>query len=114
MTRGRHGAVDAELVIRAAAARDQFFIEIVQEAGRYLGEGIARLINLFNPEKIILGGELAGAGAIAPQGGQNDEAPAEQGLRRNDMKTHRHRMMIIFWKAVSPFLYLSSLVTGSA
>jgi len=55
----------------------------------------------------------AGAGAIAPQGVQNDEAPAEQWLRRNDMKTHRHRMIIIFWKAVSPFLYLSSLVTGS-
>ena len=32
--------------------------EIVREAGRYLGVGIANLINLFNPERIVIGGQI--------------------------------------------------------
>jgi glucokinase-like ROK family protein len=53
--------VDAEQVVAAAMAGDQFSIEILEEAGRYLGEGIAKLINLFNPELIILGGRVSNA-----------------------------------------------------
>jgi len=53
--------VDAEQVVRAAMEGDQFCIEILEEAGRYLGEGAAKLINLFNPELIILGGRVSGA-----------------------------------------------------
>ena len=31
---------------------------LLEDAGRFLGEGVANLINLFNPEVIIVGGEL--------------------------------------------------------
>ena len=54
--------VDAQLVVEMAVAGDQFSIEILDEAGRYLGEGIATLINLFNPQIVVLGGRVAGAG----------------------------------------------------
>ena len=54
--------VDAQRVVEMAIAGDQFSIEILDEAGRYLGEGIATLINLFNPEMVVLGGRVAGAG----------------------------------------------------
>lgn len=51
--------VDAEQVVGAAMAGDQFSIEILEDAGRFLGEGVAKLINLFNPELIILGGRVS-------------------------------------------------------
>lgn len=56
--------VDAALVVRAATEGDEFSIEILEEVGRYLGEGIAQLINLFNPELIILGGRVSQAGHL--------------------------------------------------
>lgn len=43
-------------ILKAANKGDQFSIEILEEAGKYLGNGIAILINIFNPEKIIIGG----------------------------------------------------------
>ncbi|MFZ1081944.1 MAG: ROK family protein [Candidatus Kryptoniota bacterium] len=48
--------IDAEAVLKAAGQGDQFSIEIIEEAGRYLGSGIAVLINLLNPALVILGG----------------------------------------------------------
>jgi len=49
------------LVIKAANEGDQYAINILAETGRYLGKGIAILIQLFNPETIILSGKIAGA-----------------------------------------------------
>lgn len=43
-------------ILKAANKGDQFSIEILEEAGKYLGIGIAMLINIFNPERIIIGG----------------------------------------------------------
>jgi glucokinase-like ROK family protein len=53
--------IDSKMVLEAANRGDQFSIEIVEEAGRYLGAGIAILINLFNPSLIILGGGVSSA-----------------------------------------------------
>lgn len=46
-------------ILEAANKGDQFSIEIMQEAGFYLGYGIASLINIFNPEKIIISGSIS-------------------------------------------------------
>ncbi|MBK7979287.1 MAG: ROK family protein [Ignavibacteriae bacterium] len=48
--------IEALDILKAANKGDQFSIEILEEAGKYLGIGIAMLINIFNPEKIIIGG----------------------------------------------------------
>ncbi len=53
--------IDSKMVFEAANRGDQFSIEIIEEAGRYLGSGIAVLINLFNPSLIILGGGVSNA-----------------------------------------------------
>ncbi len=46
-----------EHLIEAADAGDELARGLYQEAGRMLGQGVAILVNLFNPEEIILGGE---------------------------------------------------------
>ncbi len=57
-------SINAADVVQAAISGDQFAIDILTEAGHYLGEGIAKLINIFNPEIVILGGRVAGAGEL--------------------------------------------------
>lgn len=58
-TRARVDArVDPFAVLDAACTGDTRACEIVREAGRYLGVGIANLINLFNPERIVIGGQI--------------------------------------------------------
>lgn len=49
------------LIIQAAHQGDQFAIELIEESGGYLAQGIAILIHLLNPEMIIIGGDLADA-----------------------------------------------------
>ena len=53
--------LDPQAVIDAANQGDQFAINILSETGINLGKGIATLIQLFNPELIILGGKIAAA-----------------------------------------------------
>ncbi len=62
MVGGRIEAIDAEKVAQAAAGGDQFSIELLDEVGRFLGEGVASLINLFVPERIIFNGRVSQAG----------------------------------------------------
>jgi predicted NBD/HSP70 family sugar kinase len=50
-----------ENVYEAAQQGDQFAITTLAEVGTNLGKGIAILIQLFNPELIILGGKIAQA-----------------------------------------------------
>jgi glucokinase len=47
-----------ELVLEAASEGDEVALVTLHENGRYLGIGTANLINIFNPEMIVLGGAL--------------------------------------------------------
>ncbi len=49
-------------IIDAALNDDTMAIELVEEVGRTLGKSIAGLINIFNPELVIIGGIMAQAG----------------------------------------------------
>jgi predicted NBD/HSP70 family sugar kinase len=48
-----HASLDA---LVAAAGRSRTAAKVLQDTAGYLGAGIANLINLFNPEKIVVGG----------------------------------------------------------
>jgi len=50
------GAVRSGVLKEAIEHGDQLVIETVTEAGRYLGYGIASVINLLNPRQIVFGG----------------------------------------------------------
>ncbi len=51
-------------IIAAAKYGDLTAIELLKEFGFYLGVGLVNLLNIFNPEVIILGGGLAMAGDL--------------------------------------------------
>jgi predicted NBD/HSP70 family sugar kinase len=51
-----------EQVVEMADANHPACVRVLADAGRHIGVAIANLINLFNPRRIIVGGELAGAG----------------------------------------------------
>ncbi|UJP63259.1 ROK family protein [Mongoliitalea daihaiensis] len=61
MTRENNGEIEPYLVVDAALAGDQRAITILSEAGLDLGRGISILIQLLNPELIIIGGSVAEA-----------------------------------------------------
>lgn len=54
--------VQLEDIIQAAINDDVLAIELIAEIGEKLGRGIALLINLFNPEMVILGGAISSTG----------------------------------------------------
>ncbi|HET7628036.1 MAG TPA: ROK family protein [Bacillales bacterium] len=49
------GAVTAQAVGDAAQAGDLLAVEIYEDVGRYLGKGLAVIVDLLNPEKVIIG-----------------------------------------------------------
>ena len=53
--------INPEIVIDAANKGDQFAVNILHQVGHELGKGIASLIQILNPEIIILGGRMAEA-----------------------------------------------------
>ena len=50
--------INFEMICRAVNDGDKLSFNLLDEMGRNLGEGIVTLINLFNPETIILGGKV--------------------------------------------------------
>jgi glucokinase-like ROK family protein len=56
---GRYGDISMETVVAAAEAGDEMVLAALRETGRYLGVGIANLVNIFNPSLVVLGGALS-------------------------------------------------------
>jgi glucokinase len=56
------GRVTGELVVRAAGQGDAGAAAIVRTVGLRLGEGIAGLVNVLDPEVVVVGGGLAAVG----------------------------------------------------
>ena len=54
----------ARLLGEAAKSGDPFALEVIREAGEYLGWGLASLLNLFNPSLVVIGGSMAELGDI--------------------------------------------------
>lgn len=69
------------LVTGAALAGDEVAQEVVRSAGRSLGAGITGLVNAFNPEVVVVGGGVMGAGELLL--GPAREVVAERALPPN-------------------------------
>jgi glucokinase len=68
LARGGPDAITGETVSDAAHQGDPIAIEILGEVGRRLGEGIAGLINVLDPQVVVIGGGAirAGDALLAP------------------------------------------------
>jgi glucokinase len=56
------GTDTAEAAARAAAAGDERALAGLEQVGRYLGIGIANVIVLVNPDRVVIGGGVAAVG----------------------------------------------------
>lgn len=79
------GAITAEHVARAARQYDETARELLRRAGRALGIGLSNVVNLFDPEVIILGGSVVRAGEpyLGPARDQLVEMTSAQRRRPN-------------------------------
>jgi glucokinase len=58
------GELNAEAIGAAATAGDPLAGVIIENAGRNIGLGVATLLSLFNPERVIIGGGVSQLGAL--------------------------------------------------
>lgn len=54
--------ITAAVVYRAAGEGDALALEIVRDTAKYLGAGIANLLNVFNPDVVVIAGGVTHAG----------------------------------------------------
>jgi glucokinase len=57
-------AVDSHLLTKLALEGDADAIAVLGRAGAYLGAGITTLVNVFNPQLVVIGGGAAAAGEL--------------------------------------------------
>ncbi|MFC3914462.1 ROK family protein [Pseudaeromonas sharmana] len=66
LSRGHASSLDAEQLSMtslciAAQQGDALAVEVIRQTGEYLGQTIAIMVNLFNPQKVLLAGEIVAA-----------------------------------------------------
>ena len=77
-------AVRMEHVFEAAKTGDAVVLNVMEDVGRYLGIGIASLLNALNPSLVVLGGALSLAGPyLLPRIRREVEARALAATRAN-------------------------------
>jgi len=76
MAGGDLGRINGEMVAEAARAGDRVARELIQLTGKYLGVGLSTVVQVLNPEVIVIGGGLAHMGSLLMD-------PCLQALREN-------------------------------
>ena len=61
---GKAGNITAKEVSLAAQNGDSLALEVISQAATYLGVAMVNLVNIFNPEMIIIGGGMAQMGDL--------------------------------------------------
>jgi glucokinase len=61
---GDYSKIEPLIISQAAAAGDQFAIDVLQEMGTLVGVALATLLNILDVRTIVIGGGVAGAGKV--------------------------------------------------
>ena len=80
-------AVDAHRLVRLANEGEPRAVEILDGIGRHLGAGIGSLVNISNPDLVVIGGGFAAAGDFVID-------PAREILRREALARAGYRVPI--------------------
>jgi predicted NBD/HSP70 family sugar kinase len=56
--------LDIDILIKASREKDSLAIRVIEEAGTNLGRKLAFLVNLLNPEVVVIGGGIEDCGAV--------------------------------------------------
>jgi glucokinase len=59
---GDLGRITAQTVYEAAAGGDELALEVVNDTAKFLAVGVANLLNVFNPEVVVVCGGVTLAG----------------------------------------------------
>ena len=81
-------AVDAHRLVRLANEGERRAVEILDGIGRHLGSGIGTLVNIFNPDLVVIGGGFAAAGDFVLE-------PAREVMRREALAHAGDRIPIV-------------------
>lgn len=73
------GNITISEIMEAIAAEDFLSIDILEDIGKKLGKQLANLINIFNPELVVIGGTLSAAGDYIIQ-------PVRQAIKKHSLK----------------------------
>jgi glucokinase len=79
---------DARSLVRKAEEGDEEATEILRQIGRRLGSGIGSLLNIFDPELVVVGGGFASAGEWVL-------GPAREVVQREALHPARERTRIV-------------------
>ena len=67
LVNGDVSKIDAKVVFEAAKQGDELAKELISQLAYYFGVGLANLVNIFNPELILIGGGVAKMGDLLLQ-----------------------------------------------
>ncbi|SDC65614.1 ROK family protein (putative glucokinase) [Paenibacillus sp. UNCCL117] len=82
-------SVGLDMLIRLARQEDSQAQQVFAETGRWLGTGIANLVNVFNPELIVIGGPLSLASAWIKEA-------VHESLDKRSLAYHRSRTSVAY------------------
>lgn len=85
---GEPDEVTAEGVIESALEGDEQAKRVLEETGEYLGLGVANVVNMFNPDLVVMGGSTLEAGDLVLQ-------PALRVAQRRAMPGMAERVRIV-------------------
>lgn len=102
MADNKSRGVTAEVVAAAARKRDALALKVIEETAGYLGIGLANLVNIINPQMIIIGGGVSKMGEMLLR-------PA-----RKSMKQHAFKLPAQTVRVVRPRLGMDAGLMGAA
>ena len=94
--------VTSVTVAKAARKGDMLALDVIRTAAGYLGIGLANLVNIINPQMIIIGGGVSSMGAML------------LGPARKSMKAHAFKLPANTVRIVRPALGTDAGLTGAA
>src|SRR5690606_4677904 len=88
MVNGRLDQITAATVYEAVVCEDPYATEVMRDTARFLGAGVASIINILNPEMVVIAGGVTRAG-------EHLFAPLRAEVRRRAFKSAQEACQIV-------------------